>query len=213
MVVSSIYHFTMSVLQQASSAAEPSLAPTTLPAAPLPSPLSTTPPARRDRRRAPSASGPPAPGLLRSLSGLTQASTQGTDRHVAYSLARMASHETAEIGLGHDKNDEPERGRSGKEIAEEAAEGVIEASAGDGVAAGKAGSVAATRPNHDSEKTFVEGGKAESGPTVANDMSEASKSKEPEIMDQTNLLPIRQVIVVFAGLSAALFCCLLDQTM
>lgn len=37
--------------------------------------------------------------------------------------------------------------------------------------------------------------------------------KEVELQDQTNLLPVRQVIVVFAGLSAALFCSLLDQTM
>jgi hypothetical protein len=37
--------------------------------------------------------------------------------------------------------------------------------------------------------------------------------KDAGIMDQTNLLPVRQIIVVFAGLSAALFCSLLDQTM
>lgn len=36
--------------------------------------------------------------------------------------------------------------------------------------------------------------------------------KEVELQDQTNLLPVRQVIVVFAGLSAALFVSLLDQT-
>lgn len=39
------------------------------------------------------------------------------------------------------------------------------------------------------------------------------KRKTVELQDQTNLLPVRQVIVVFAGLSAALFCSLLDQTM
>jgi hypothetical protein len=38
-------------------------------------------------------------------------------------------------------------------------------------------------------------------------------AKDAGIMDQTNLLPVRQIIVVFAGLSAALFCSLLDQTM
>jgi hypothetical protein len=37
--------------------------------------------------------------------------------------------------------------------------------------------------------------------------------KEVELQDQTNLLPVRQVIVVFMGLSAALFVSLLDQTM
>jgi hypothetical protein len=39
------------------------------------------------------------------------------------------------------------------------------------------------------------------------------KRKTVELQDQTNLLPVKQVIVVFAGLSAALFCSLLDQTM
>lgn len=39
------------------------------------------------------------------------------------------------------------------------------------------------------------------------------KKKEVELQDQTNLLPVKQIIIVFAGLSAALFCSLLDQTM
>ncbi|KAJ9099214.1 hypothetical protein QFC21_004094 [Naganishia friedmannii] len=38
------------------------------------------------------------------------------------------------------------------------------------------------------------------------------KKKEIELQDQTNLLPVKQIIIVFAGLSAALFCSLLDQT-
>lgn len=33
------------------------------------------------------------------------------------------------------------------------------------------------------------------------------------LQDQTNLLPMKQVIIVFVGLSCALFCSLLDQTM
>lgn len=35
---------------------------------------------------------------------------------------------------------------------------------------------------------------------------------EAGLQDQTNLLPTRQVIIVFAGLSCAIFCTLLDQT-
>ncbi|OCF31076.1 tetracycline efflux protein [Kwoniella heveanensis BCC8398] len=38
------------------------------------------------------------------------------------------------------------------------------------------------------------------------------KRKEVELQDQTNLLPAKQVMLVFVGLTAALFCSLLDQT-
>lgn len=34
-----------------------------------------------------------------------------------------------------------------------------------------------------------------------------------ELQDQTNLLPFKQVLIVFLGLSMALFACMLDQTM
>jgi hypothetical protein len=48
-------------------------------------------------------------------------------------------------------------------------------------------------------------------------MGEGSKGKKEKkevvLQDQTNLLPTRQVIMVFVGLTAALFCSLLDQTM
>lgn len=37
--------------------------------------------------------------------------------------------------------------------------------------------------------------------------------KEVELQDQTNLLPVRQLIFVFIGLTCAIFCSLLDQTM
>jgi hypothetical protein len=46
-------------------------------------------------------------------------------------------------------------------------------------------------------------GGAESGP----------RADKFELQDQTNLLPVRQVIAVFMGLNCALFCSLLDQTM
>jgi Na+/melibiose symporter-like transporter len=38
------------------------------------------------------------------------------------------------------------------------------------------------------------------------------KKNKYELQDQTNLLPVRQVIVIFMGLNCALFCSLLEQT-
>ena len=37
--------------------------------------------------------------------------------------------------------------------------------------------------------------------------------KEVALQDQTHLLPLKQVLLVFVGLSVAIFCSLLDQTM
>ena len=37
--------------------------------------------------------------------------------------------------------------------------------------------------------------------------------RQNDLQDQTNLLPVKQVIFVFLGLTCALFCSLLDQTM
>ncbi|KAE9369700.1 putative tetracycline efflux protein [Stipitochalara longipes BDJ] len=37
-------------------------------------------------------------------------------------------------------------------------------------------------------------------------------SEKVKLQDQTNLLPLKQLLIVFAGLSCALFCSLLDQT-
>jgi len=39
------------------------------------------------------------------------------------------------------------------------------------------------------------------------------EKKAIELPDQTNLLPTKQVVFVFMGLTCALFCSLLDQTM
>lgn len=39
------------------------------------------------------------------------------------------------------------------------------------------------------------------------------EKKAIELQDQTNLLPTKQVVFVFMGLTCALFCSLLDQTM
>lgn len=50
------------------------------------------------------------------------------------------------------------------------------------------------------------GGKAAGAPIDKKAAAEAT------LQDQTNLLPTRQVIIVFCGLSCAIFCTLLDQT-
>lgn len=42
---------------------------------------------------------------------------------------------------------------------------------------------------------------------------QTSGKKEIVLQDQTNLLPVRQIIFVFVGLTCAIFCSLLDQTM
>lgn len=42
---------------------------------------------------------------------------------------------------------------------------------------------------------------------------DGKKKKVVELQDQTNMLPVKQVIFVFLGLTCALFCSLLDQTM
>lgn len=39
------------------------------------------------------------------------------------------------------------------------------------------------------------------------------EKKKFELQDQTNLLPVKQIMLIFMGLNCALFCSLLDQTM
>ncbi|PSR76213.1 major facilitator superfamily domain-containing protein [Coniella lustricola] len=42
--------------------------------------------------------------------------------------------------------------------------------------------------------------------------TESDQKKKPQLQDQTNLLPTKELIIVMFGLSCALFCSLLDQT-
>ncbi|KAL7424758.1 hypothetical protein Q5752_000442 [Cryptotrichosporon argae] len=58
----------------------------------------------------------------------------------------------------------------------------------------------------DEEKAVGGGGEGEREGAGAN------SNKEVQLQDQTNLLPTRQVILVFVGLTCALFCSLIDQT-
>lgn len=48
---------------------------------------------------------------------------------------------------------------------------------------------------------------------VGSDSDDKKKKGKFELTDQTNLLPVKQVMLIFAGLNCALFCSLLDQTM
>jgi hypothetical protein len=66
----------------------------------------------------------------------------------------------------------------------------------------------ANEPHTDSEEA-----KEERQDIEAQAEGKEGKRKKLELQDQTNLLPVRQVLVVFVGLSMALFCSLLDQTM
>lgn len=53
------------------------------------------------------------------------------------------------------------------------------------------------------------------GPAHADGDGDGKGGKKvaPTLQDQTNLLPVKQVILVFIGLTCALFCSLIDQTM
>lgn len=69
------------------------------------------------------------------------------------------------------------------------------------------------RSSLDGQEDVAEGQDLEAQEGEHTESGEGKKRKPVELQDQTNLLPVKQVIVVFAGLSAALFCSLLDQTM
>lgn len=57
------------------------------------------------------------------------------------------------------------------------------------------------------------GGQEESRVESDGAADAAHIKKEPQLQDQTNLLPTKQVVLVCIGLTCALFCSNLDQTM
>jgi hypothetical protein len=189
----------------------------------------------------------PSPRTARSnsISSLRSES----ERHLRFSLARMASHEATDIP--HTHHEEPEeqdeatlispRGsanststessNSQKESrkkhieheAEYALEEGIEAATGTAFQSsasfttddGRAASGEQTgRRSSDGREAAAEGEDLEAQDGEQSGSGKGKKQRKTvELQDQTNLLPVKQVIVVFAGLSAALFCSLLDQTM
>ncbi|KAK4689712.1 MFS transporter, DHA2 family, glioxin efflux transporter, partial [Tremellales sp. Uapishka_1] len=55
-------------------------------------------------------------------------------------------------------------------------------------------------------------GEAEEDHDVEKTAGVDKKAKAVQLQDQTNLLPVKQVILIFCGLTCALFCSLIDQT-
>lgn len=130
---------------------------------------------------------------------------------IQHALRRMATHETGEgVETGYDGNaldthdeheheHEHEHGRRSSKASG--------SSSGSGHAVSdEERSVGLNSHNRDETK-----GDTGDGEDPAR--SSKSRKKDVELQDQTNLLPIRQVMMVFCGLTAALFCSLLDQTM
>jgi hypothetical protein len=71
-----------------------------------------------------------------------------------------------------------------------------------------------THDEHSEHDIPMRGSRDEETRIGAEEISEkSSKAKAPVLQDQTNLLPVKQVILVFVGLTCALFCSLIDQTM
>lgn len=111
-----------------------------------------------------------------------------TSLHARTSLRRMATHETGGFDdHAHDHEEGDDRLDTHHEDHED-----HEASQSD---------------SHEESKVESHGDSDESG------TGGKKGKKEVELQDQTNLLPVRQVIFVFVGLTCAIFCSLLDQTM
>lgn len=69
--------------------------------------------------------------------------------------------------------------------------------------------IEAQRKNGDMSSMEPEG----SDPNQESLSQTRGNKQAPELQDQTNLLPFKQIIIVFCGISCALFVGLLDQTM
>lgn len=132
---------------------------------------------------------------------------------IQHALRRMATHETGEgVETGYDGNaldthDEHEHEHEHEDGHGRRLSKTSHGSSGSGHAASdEERSVGMNSRTGEEAKTDADDGK---------DPAKSSKpgKKEVELQDQTNLLPIRQVMMVFCGLTAALFCSLLDQTM
>ncbi|WRT64234.1 uncharacterized protein IL334_001163 [Kwoniella shivajii] len=134
---------------------------------------------------------------------LTRVSTSGSV-HTRNALRRMATHETGDF-LPEDNINNDEDGLDTHDEHEHEHE--------------NDGSPSNSRRNSDNSPIS---NRAQENPGDADQVDEEKKiegnksrngkKKEVELQDQTNLLPVKQVIAVFAGLTCALFCSLLDQT-
>lgn len=114
--------------------------------------------------------------------------------HAETSLRRMATHETG--GYDHDEHDSV---RTNTERDGEEERKKLERHSED---------------HHELEATSSERHEESRVETHGQGEAGSGQGKKPVVLqDQTNLLPVRQVIFVFLGLTCAIFCSLLDQTM
>ena len=124
--------------------------------------------------------------------------TTSTSVHAQNALRRMATHETGG-GEGEHPAERPQEEDDGDGGLHTHHEGEDEHE---------------HEHEHEHEQTGSAGqGKDEEERIGQPTGSGGSKKKVVELQDQTNLLPTKQVILVFCGLTCALFCSLLDQTM
>lgn len=161
----------------------------------------------------------------RNAPELTRVSSSNS--YAGNSLRRMATHETGEyavrdtdvVGLDtHDEHDhehdhEHQRGDDDRWYDGYGAKARDEEAALESSGDEHPSAVARARADNDAVQT-------EEGDGTPPGSSDSDKSDSPtakgkgkfELTDQTNLLPVKQVMLIFAGLNCALFCSLLDQT-
>ncbi|WWC99793.1 hypothetical protein V866_006700 [Kwoniella sp. B9012] len=132
--------------------------------------------------------------------GLSRVPTSGSI-HTRNALVRMATHETGEYYPEDQEQDRDEDDGLHTHDEHEHEDGSPTHS--------RRNSDQPTSPNH---PNGPEGDTIDEEKKIEGKKSKFGKKKEIELQDQTNLLPVRQVIAVFAGLTCALFCSLLDQT-
>ncbi|WWD17805.1 hypothetical protein CI109_102247 [Kwoniella shandongensis] len=135
---------------------------------------------------------------------LTRTGTSGS-YHAQNALRRMATHETGEF-----VDEEHDGAASLDDVGGDGGLHTHDEHEGEG-------SDHSSSNHHESpgEESAEMGGKGNDEEAKIDGKSKSSrwgKKKEVELQDQTNLLPVRQVVLVFCGLTCALFCSLLDQT-
>lgn len=151
--------------------------------------------------------------------------------HAGQSLRRMATHETGEYAVDdidpsvldthhedHEHDSEHGHGQ-GSEHAPDCPRNKDEV---DVVSLQSEKSSSCDLPVRNSGKADGDGRNVQDGTACCARVEEAAGGDKDaaggakgkfELQDQTNLLPLKQVIIVFVGLSCSLFCALLDQTM
>ncbi|KAK8865997.1 hypothetical protein IAR55_001148 [Kwoniella newhampshirensis] len=143
-----------------------------------------------------------SPAVESSFPRLTRTATSGS-YHAQNALRRMATHETGELVDEEQDGAEDDGGLHTHDEHEH--EHAHEHESDDSL-----------HGDEPSPEATGGGGKGEDEEAKIEGKGSSSrwgkKKKEIELQDQTNLLPAKQVALVFIGLTCALFCSLLDQT-